>query len=63
LDKDISEQNDVAHKHPKVVERLMRLAEEGRKDIGDYNRRGEGIRNFESFDPRPDVKNSKIRWR
>ena len=63
LDKDIGEQNDVAHKHPKVVERLMRLAEEGRKDIGDYNRRGEGIRNFEPFDPRPDVKNPKIRWR
>lgn len=44
LDADIAEQNNVADKHPDVVERLLALAEKARDDLGDTGRKGKGQR-------------------
>ncbi len=55
LQADIGEQTNVADKHPEIVKRLLKLAKKAQKDIGDYNIRGQGIRNYEAFDPRPNV--------
>ena len=49
LEADPGERNDVATQHPEVVERLMRLVENAREDLGDYDRTGSGQR---FFDPR-----------
>jgi len=49
LEADPGERNDVAAQHPEVVERLMRLVEKAREDLGDYDRSGSGQR---FFDPR-----------
>ena len=35
LEKDIGERHDVSAKHPKVVERLLALADQVRQDLGD----------------------------
>jgi arylsulfatase A-like enzyme len=40
LKNDISEKNDVADRHPDVVERLLGLAEKAREDLGDVNYKG-----------------------
>jgi len=40
--KDIGCQRNVADRHPDVVARLMQLAEEGRRELGDVDRRGAG---------------------
>jgi arylsulfatase A-like enzyme len=58
LDSDIGEQIDVAAKHPKVVAQLLALIEAGRKDIGDYNRTGEGARFYDPQPRRPDA----VKW-
>ena len=42
LDNDISEQHNVADQHPDVVERLQRLADAMRQDLGDAARKMEG---------------------
>ena len=52
LKEDIGEQHDVASAHPEVVARLLALADEARRDIGDYNRIGEGARFFDDPEPR-----------
>jgi arylsulfatase len=46
LDDDIGETTDVAHRHPDVVQRLMKLAEESRTDLGDSltKRQGSSVR-------------------
>ena len=46
LDADPGERSDVAGRHPEVVERLKRLADKARKDLGDSaaKREGEGVR-------------------
>ncbi|MBN1444322.1 MAG: sulfatase [Planctomycetes bacterium] len=46
LESDISETKDLARLHPEVVERLERLAEGAREDLGDAltKRRGSGLR-------------------
>lgn len=41
---DIGCENDVAKEHPEVVARLMMLAEEGRRELGDAQRPGAGSR-------------------
>lgn len=41
---DISSEHDVAADHPEIVERLMKLAERGRADLGDRGRPGAGQR-------------------
>ena len=55
LDGDIGETTDVAAANPKVVARLLALAEKGRADIGDYNRIGTGARFYDPQPRRPDV--------
>jgi arylsulfatase A len=42
LENDIGEQHNVADQHPDVVERLQRLADEMRQDLGDSARKMEG---------------------
>jgi len=37
LEADIGEENDVADRHPEVVERLLALAQKAREDLGDVN--------------------------
>ena len=46
LDVDVGESTDVAGKHPDVVERLLKLAEAAREDLGDSltKRTGRGVR-------------------
>ncbi len=46
LDTDPGETTDVAQRHPEIVDRLLRLVEQGRRDIGDAltNTRGENAR-------------------
>lgn len=44
LKADKEEQNNVADKHPEVVEQLMTLIKNGRADIGDYDCTGKGAR-------------------
>jgi arylsulfatase A len=46
LEKDIGETTDVAKEHPDVVERLQKLAERGREDLGDsaMKKQGKGVR-------------------
>ncbi len=41
---DIASEHNVASEHPEVVERLMKLAEQGRQDLGDRGRVGAGQR-------------------
>jgi arylsulfatase A len=46
LEDDMGETTDVARRHPDVVERLLKLAEEARADLGDSltKRQGSGVR-------------------
>ena len=44
LDTDIAEKTNLAEKNPKVVERLLALAEKAREDLGDLDREGTGQR-------------------
>jgi len=44
LEKDIGEKNNIAADHPQVVKRLKALAEKAREDLGDRNKRGQGVR-------------------
>ncbi len=44
LEADIAERNNVADKHPEVVQRLLALAEKARKDLGDVGIEGAGQR-------------------
>jgi arylsulfatase len=47
LEADIGERHDVAERHPEVVERLLKLAERARADLGDHDRVGKGQRFFD----------------
>ncbi|MCX6327659.1 MAG: sulfatase [Bacteroidia bacterium] len=58
LVEDNREQIDVAKEHPKIVEKLLKLAEKGKNDIGDYDRVGKGARFFDDAPKRPDIGNS-----
>jgi len=44
LDNDIAETTDVANQHPEVVAQLSQLLDWAKKDIGDYDHRGENAR-------------------
>lgn len=44
LSTDVGETKNVAEQHPDVVKRLSDLGEAMRKDLGDKNRKGEGLR-------------------
>ncbi len=50
LENDLSEQHNVASAHPQIVARLMQVVEQGRTELGDYDRIGRGAR---FFDPGP----------
>ena len=58
LENDIGERHDVAAKNGDVVTRLLKLADDARSDIGDYNRVGTGARFFDAQPRRPDI----ARW-
>jgi arylsulfatase A-like enzyme len=53
LKKDLGETTNVAGKHPEVVEKLMSLAGNMRKDLGDFDRVGTNMRFLDPADPRP----------
>ena len=55
---DVAEEHNVAEAHPEVVKRLMGVVEEARRDLGDYDRIGQGARFFDEGPRRPDVR----RW-
>jgi hypothetical protein len=44
LENDVGERTDLAAGRPDVVERLKRVAEEARADLGDRDRPGPGVR-------------------
>jgi arylsulfatase A-like enzyme len=46
LDSNLAEKNDVAARHPDVVEELLELAERAREDIGDMKEIGKNARPF-----------------
>ena len=53
LKQDPGETTNVAPRNPKVVQRLLALAEGMREDLGDYDRVGQNMRFFDPIDPRP----------
>lgn len=53
LENDIGETTNVADSHPKVVKRLLALAESMREDLGDYDRVGKNMRFFDPLEHRP----------
>jgi len=53
LNKDLGEATNVADKHPDVVDKLLTLAENMRKDLGDFDRVGTNMRFLDRTDPRP----------
>jgi len=53
LQNDIEETRDVAQQNPDVVQRLIRLAEHARNDIGDHDQAGKNMRFFDPYDQRP----------
>jgi arylsulfatase len=53
LENDIGETTDVSDQHPRVVQRLLALAESMREDLGDYDRVGENMRFFDPLEQRP----------
>ncbi|MCH7725177.1 MAG: sulfatase-like hydrolase/transferase, partial [Planctomycetes bacterium] len=55
LDADLGETTDVADKHADLVARLTALAEKARRDLGDYDRIGNGARFFDKGPRRPDA--------
>jgi arylsulfatase len=55
LESDPGETQNVAAGHLEVVARLLKLAEEARADIGDYDRVGENMRFFDPYATRPSV--------
>ncbi len=59
LDKDVGESNDVAAKHPDVVEELLELATWAREDIGDYNKLGKRARFFDDAPKRLETAQAK----
>jgi len=60
LENDIAEQNNLADKYPQVVERLLRLAEKARADLGDTEREGRNQRPAGWFaNPKPLLLGSK----
>lgn len=44
LSADPEETRDLSHRHPKMVQKLTRLAEQARAELGDLNQRGHGQR-------------------
>jgi arylsulfatase A-like enzyme len=44
LSNDIGEKHNLADQHPEVVKRLKALAEKARRDLGDRDRKGSGLR-------------------
>ena len=60
LQADIGEQNNVADRHPDVVQRLLALAERAREDLGDLDRPGKNQRPAAFVDhPKPLLMSSK----
>ena len=59
LEADIAESNNVADQNPDVVQRLLKLAEKARKDLGDVDKTGEHQRPAGlAVNPKPLVKSS-----
>ncbi|MDF1753574.1 MAG: sulfatase [Verrucomicrobiales bacterium] len=54
LEDDPGEIRSVAAEHPEVVAKLLELAEEARRDIGDFDRVGENMRFFDPMETRPE---------
>lgn len=55
LENDIGETTDVSAQHPRVVDRLLQIAEYARSDIGDIDRIGANARFFDDEPKRPDI--------
>ena len=53
LENDIGETTNVADSHPKVVKRLLAIAESMREELGDYDRVGKNMRFFDPLEHRP----------
>ncbi len=53
LERDPDETTNVAGDHPAVVQALLKLADEMRSDLGDYNHVGKNMRFFDLEGPRP----------
>ena len=53
LHNDLGETTNVADQNPRVVERLLALAEQMRDDLGDFDQVGKNMRFFDTGDQRP----------
>jgi arylsulfatase len=56
LERDTGEARNLADRHPEVIERMMKLIETARAELGDYNRIGSEARFFEASERRPEAK-------
>ncbi|MHC4645893.1 MAG: sulfatase family protein [Planctomycetota bacterium] len=59
LETDMGETNDLADKHPDIVERMKKLAVQARQDLGDYKHIGKGVRFYDDGPKWPRL----ARWR
>lgn len=55
LQADVGEAKNVAQEHPEVVDRLTKLIQDARQDLGDFHRIGTGARFFDEGPQRPDL--------
>ena len=53
LDKDLGETTNLAEQHPDIVKKLLGLAQDMRKDLGDFDQVGENMRFFDVIGQRP----------
>lgn len=58
---DVGETKDVAARHPEVVKRLLGVAEKARRELGDWDRAGEGARYFDPEPRRADIAEAKAK--
>ena len=59
LEEDTGESHNLAGRYPAICDRMMKLVEKARDELGDYNRIGSEARFFEASERRPEAK----QWR
>ena len=56
IEEDIGEARNLAGQYPEVIDRMIKLVERARAELGDYDRIGSEARFFEESERRPEIK-------